>query len=162
MLQVSDSQEERDEEEAQYQDLRDFIVQHLLEKGLTKARDVLQPILLMPRSVRIAFNADLDIENCCVTLVLQLLEKLCPQPEINLEALEALQLWSGRGKVCREELKVPEIEGKRLVTAVLSGGAPSKEHKDSAFLQKIHKASIFPLVGMLPAAGRLPGLGVER
>ena len=35
MLQVSDSQEERDEEEAQYQDLRDFIVQHLLEKGLS-------------------------------------------------------------------------------------------------------------------------------
>ena len=89
-------------------------------------------------------TADLDIENCCVILVLQILEKLCPKPEINPEALEALQLWSAdRGKVCREELKVPEIEGKKLVTAVLSGGAPSKEHKDSAFLQKIQKASIY-------------------
>ena len=31
-------------------------------------------------------TADLDIENCCVTLVLQLLEELCPQPEIDPEA----------------------------------------------------------------------------
>lgn len=35
LLQVSDSQEERDEEESQYQALRDFLVQHLLQKGLS-------------------------------------------------------------------------------------------------------------------------------
>lgn len=63
------------------------------------------------------------------------------------------QLWSAD----REEVKVPEIEGKKLVTAVLSGGAPSNQHKDSAFLQKIQKASIYcRWLSVLQAAAKLP------
>ena len=87
---------------------------------------------------------DLDIENCCATLVLQLLEKLKPNPPMPEEALKALRRWTdNRRLVCREELQVSDSHGKKLVTAWLSGGTPDKSFKDIPFARNIQRASIY-------------------
>ena len=87
---------------------------------------------------------DLDIENCCAALVLQLVDKLCPKPAMPEDVRQALQRWKdSRSRVCREELEVTDREGKKLVTAVLSGATPTKSQMDIPFVRNIHRASIY-------------------
>ena len=87
---------------------------------------------------------DLDIENCCATLALQLVDKLKPNPPMPEEAREALRRWTdSRRLVCREELKVSDSLGKKIVTAWLSGGTPDKSFKDIPFVKSIQRASIY-------------------
>ena len=57
---------------------------------------------------------------------------------------QALQRWTdSRSRVCREELKVTAREGKKLVTALLSGATPDKSQVDIPFVRNIHRASIY-------------------
>ena len=97
---------------------------------------------------------DLDIENCCAALVLQLLQKLKPNPPMPDAALQALQRWvvDSRASVCREELGVPLQEGKKLVTALLSGAAPSSSQATTNFVKNIQRASILPALASLLCA----------
>ena len=57
---------------------------------------------------------------------------------------QALQRWTdSRSRVCREELKVTAREGKKLVTALLSGATPDKSQEDIPCVRNIHRASIY-------------------
>eukprot|EP00438_Fugacium_kawagutii_P034932 Skav206393 [mRNA] locus=scaffold834:643982:646531:- [translate_table: standard] len=87
---------------------------------------------------------DLGIENCCATLVLQIMEKLQPKPPMPEEAAQALRRWVGsRADVCRDELKLTGQEGKKLVTALLSGATPRNSHAEIPFVKDIQRASIY-------------------
>eukprot|EP00438_Fugacium_kawagutii_P027022 Skav232520 [mRNA] locus=scaffold1096:926666:934699:- [translate_table: standard] len=89
-------------------------------------------------------TVDLDIENCCGNLVLQLVAKLQPKPGMPEDAANALRRWTqGRKDVCLQDLRLSEAEGKQIVTSVLSGGAPPQSHKDEPFLLSMQKASIY-------------------
>eukprot|EP00435_Cladocopium_sp_Y103_P008302 s3962_g2.t1 len=90
-----------------------------------------------------AHTVDLDIQNCCASLALQLLQKLKPKPELPKKAMQALERWvADREGVCSEELKLSEPEGKHLVTAILSGAAPSGTEPPE-ILQHFQQASIY-------------------
>lgn len=97
-----------------------------------------------------AHTIDLDIENCCATLVLQLIEKLRPQPPMPEEAVQALRQWtSNRASVCREELKVSEREGKSFVTALLSGATPDRARAQTFHLLRASRGRPFISDGLL-------------
>jgi hypothetical protein len=90
-----------------------------------------------------AHTADLDIQNCCASLALQLLQKLKPKPELPQKAMQALERWvADRESVCSEELKLTEPEGKQLVTATLSGAQPS-EKEPPEILRHFQQVSIY-------------------
>eukprot|EP00435_Cladocopium_sp_Y103_P017516 s1987_g4.t1 len=89
-------------------------------------------------------TVDLDIQNCCASLTLQLLQKLKPQPPMPQKALEALQGWvADRQSLCETELKLTEPEGKKLVTEILSGATPPTSDNQPEILKHFHQASIY-------------------
>ena len=92
----------------------------------------------------LSHTVDLDIKNCCVTLVLQLLEKLEPSPPMPAEAIGALKQWQqARSTVCANILKVSVAEGKQVVNAIISGGSPPDRLKECAFVRQVQRASAY-------------------
>ena len=89
-------------------------------------------------------TVDLDISNCCLSLVLQLLEKAAPEPSLPDEACAALKQWlESREKVCESFLHVPVPEGKQIVNKVINGGAPPEHLKRCDFIAKLQIASAY-------------------
>jgi len=75
---------------------------------------------------------DLDIENCCFTILHQLVVRLeSPLPAEMLSVLERLALH--RGKVCTEELQVNESTGKDILNRILNGGGIPDQLKGNEF-----------------------------
>ena len=92
----------------------------------------------------LAHTMDLDIKNCCVTLTLQLLDKLDPSPPMPEEALSALKQWrQDRATICKDVLKVSNSEGKQIVNAIIGGGMPPEKLKDSVFIRHLQRASAY-------------------
>lgn len=73
--------------------------------------------LLFPHTV------DLDIQSCCLTILVQLYDKLLPQPPLPDEVLSFLRRCvADRKAVCEKELQVSPVEGKQIINSVLHGG----------------------------------------
>ena len=73
--------------------------------------------LLFPHTV------DLDIQSCCLTILVQLYDKLLPQPPLPDEVLSFLRRCvADRKAVCEKELRVSPVEGKQIINSVLHGG----------------------------------------
>ena len=94
--------------------------------------------LLFPHTV------DLDIQNCCLTILLQLYEKLSPQPPLPGPALDFLrQCVQDRAAVCTQKLQVPLSEGKQLINSVLHGASLPSKFKDCSYAKLLQQLSIY-------------------
>ena len=92
----------------------------------------------------LSHTVDLDIRNCCITLTLQLLEKLEPSPPLPNDVLESLKEWvTSRERVCQDILKLPVAEGKQVVNAILNGGTLPEKLKDCTWTRRLQRASIY-------------------
>lgn len=89
-------------------------------------------------------SRDLDIANCCVTIMLQLLDKLKPSPEMPAQVKAVLVEWhQSRQKVCEKLLQVAYAEGKALVNRVLNGGSVPPKLQNNEWLKRMQQAGIY-------------------
>ena len=96
------------------------------------------------QAVALADTIDLDIENCCFTLLLQVLEKVEPQHESWPSVKETLRLCATQRKhVIENKLKLTLPEGKFVLQKVLNGGLPPDTLASNAFIQELQRASLF-------------------
>lgn len=87
---------------------------------------------------------DLDIENCCFVLILQLLTKLELVTCMPEEYMQVIQRCAeDRAGVITDELKTTANHGKHILTSVLNGGAPPAGYEGNAFLMRLSRASKF-------------------
>ena len=89
-------------------------------------------------------TTDLDIENCCFTLLLQLLDFMKPElPQWAEVRATLVQCSQERDRVIREELGCQKSEGKGILMKVMNGGQPPAQLQKNQFIKKLQQASIF-------------------
>lgn len=89
-------------------------------------------------------TVDLDIENCCFSLSLQLYDKLELKTSMPVSALDALKRCANhRTEVCEEVLHMSVAEGKPILNAVFNGGAIPLVPHGTDFLQALSNAGRF-------------------
>ena len=84
-------------------------------------------------------TVDLDIENCCFSILMQLIDTMKPTFFPAAEK-ECLRCADDRAGVCKE-MDVPMQEGKLLLNSVLNGQSVSDTQKGSKFLKKLQRTS---------------------
>ena len=83
---------------------------------------------------------DLDIRNCCFSLLHQIVAKLEPQPPLPDDLDKLLEELAHRRDSVISRLSVSQADGKEILNAVMNGGtAPDnlKDHEDIKRLQKL-------------------------
>ena len=83
---------------------------------------------------------DLDIQNCCLTLLQQILAEVDPQPPLpdNLKLLDRLvNDWAGVLK----QLGLHIVEGKEMINTVLNGGNPPPTLKNNEIVRDLQRIS---------------------
>ena len=89
-------------------------------------------------------TADLDIQTCCLAILVQLYEKIAPQPPLPDGVLNfLLRCVSNRKDVCEKELKVSASDGKQIINSVLHGGALPAEVKERESGKALLRLSIY-------------------
>ena len=85
-------------------------------------------------------TVDLDIQNCCFSILKQMLDKVNPKyfPDVERECLE--RCADDRAGVCKE-MDVPPSEGKVLLNSVLNGQSVSDSQKGCKFLKTLQRTS---------------------
>ena len=92
----------------------------------------------------LSHTTDLDIENCCFSLLLQLLDFLkIDQPEWPRlrEVLE--DCAKHRDRVNSEQLGVTRSQGKQLLMKVMNGGQPPTALQENSFVRKLQELSVY-------------------
>ncbi|CAE7836607.1 unnamed protein product [Symbiodinium sp. CCMP2592] len=88
-------------------------------------------------------TTDLDISNCCLTLVQQILQKLEPQPALPEELAALLDDIVQRRTDFLSELDLHLVGGKELINTVFNGGSPPDELKGHSRIKKLQKLSLY-------------------
>ncbi|CAE7445428.1 unnamed protein product [Symbiodinium sp. CCMP2592] len=88
-------------------------------------------------------TVDLDIHNCCLTLIHQLLQKLSPDPPLADDLAEVLDEVTHRRADFVAKLNVQISEGKDIITTVFNGGAPPGKLKDNQLIKKLQKIALY-------------------
>ena len=86
---------------------------------------------------------DLDIQNCCLTLLQQIIAQTAPQPPIPDDLAELMgRLVKDRAGV-RRQLGLYIVEGKEMINTVLNGGRPPTLLKSNEIIQGLQKISLY-------------------
>ncbi|CAE7810987.1 unnamed protein product [Symbiodinium sp. CCMP2592] len=89
-------------------------------------------------------TVDLDIENCCFVLMLQIMDRLSPtHPSWKSVRCTLEQCAKERNAIIAEQLKMCQKDGKSLMIKVFNGGTPPPSLVGNEFLFKLQKASLF-------------------
>ncbi|CAE7587277.1 unnamed protein product [Symbiodinium natans] len=92
----------------------------------------------------LADTVDLDIENSCFSLILQLLDKLEPQHDSWPGVRQTLDACANRrAEVIQSKLQKDKSTGKSLLQKIFNGGAPPAELAENVFVQDLQRASLF-------------------
>ena len=100
-----------------------------------------------PRRVQhitLPHTQDLDIHNCCLSILKQLLDKTNPTPALPEELQKVLNTCADeRDSFVRNYMKISLPEGKSIINSILSGGLPpATMHREPAIL-KLQSLSIY-------------------
>ena len=87
-------------------------------------------------------TVDLDIENCCFCLSLQILDKLEVRHGVPPEILDCVKKCATeRESICEQCLQLDVASGKKILTAVFNGSAVPLQLEKNEFLKKVQVAS---------------------
>ena len=82
---------------------------------------------------------DLDIQNCCLTLLQQIISKTAPQPPMPDDLVQLMdRLVKDRAGVLKE-LSLHTVEGKEMINTVLNGGSPPTSLRNNEIVQSLQK-----------------------
>ena len=94
--------------------------------------------------VSLPHTVDLDIENCCFVLMLQILDRMEPDHAEWPSVRETLSACAeDREKVIQEQLGVCRGLGKSILLKVFNGGQPPSELSNKPFVKSLQRASLF-------------------
>ena len=86
---------------------------------------------------------DLDIQNCCLTLLQQIISKTAPQPPTPVDLVQLMdRLVKDRAGVLKE-LSLHTVEGKEMINTVLNGGSPPTSLRNNEIVQGLQKISLY-------------------
>ncbi|OLQ04697.1 hypothetical protein AK812_SmicGene12194 [Symbiodinium microadriaticum] len=86
---------------------------------------------------------DLDIQNCCLTLLQQIISKTAPQPPMPVDLVQLMdRLVKDRAGVLKE-LSLHTVEGKEMINTVLNGGSPPTSLRNNEIVQGLQKISLY-------------------
>ena len=87
---------------------------------------------------------DLDIHNCCLCILKQLLDKMAPDPGLPQELQTLLlQCVNTRDSFIRDFLKVPVPEGKCIIGSILNGGLPPTGLQKEPIILQLQSMGIY-------------------
>ena len=90
-----------------------------------------------------AHCVDLDIQNCCLTLVYQILEKIKPTPALPQKLSELLYELAYKREDFFRKINAHHSEGKQLVNTVVNGGRIPDNFKNDENVQSLQKLSLY-------------------
>ena len=90
-----------------------------------------------------AHTLDFDIQNCAVTLLSQIIDKIKPKPALPEELSKVLERLATERTAFLSELGVDSVRGKKIVNTVLNGGSPPESLKTNDNILKLQKISIY-------------------
>ncbi|CAE7258342.1 unnamed protein product [Symbiodinium microadriaticum] len=86
---------------------------------------------------------DLDIQNCCLTLLQQILAQTVPQPAMPDDLAHLMdRLVKDRAGVLKQ-IGLHIVEGKEMINTVLNGGNPPTSLKNNELIQGLQKISLY-------------------
>ena len=86
---------------------------------------------------------DLDIQNCCLTLLQQIISKTAPQPPMPDDLVQLMdRLVKDRAGVLKQ-LSLHTVEGKEMINTVLNGGSPPTSLRNNEIVQGLQKISLY-------------------
>ena len=88
-------------------------------------------------------TTDLDISNCCLTLVQQIISKVQPQPPLPDELAQLLDDMVKKRTQFVSELDLHIVEGKEVINTVFNGGNPPDRLKGHPHIRKLQKLSMY-------------------
>ncbi|CAE7834976.1 unnamed protein product [Symbiodinium sp. CCMP2592] len=86
---------------------------------------------------------DLDIQNCCLTLLQQILAQTAPQPAMPDDLAQLLDRLAKDRTGVLQQLGLNIVEGKEVINTVLNGGSPPTSLKGNAVVKGIQKISLY-------------------
>ena len=88
-------------------------------------------------------SADLDIENCCLCLTYQILQKIKPAPALPNHLWNLLEELAHRRSDFIQKLNTNHTDGKHLVNTVLNGGSIPDKFKENENMRQLQKLSLY-------------------
>ena len=104
----------------------------------------------------LSHTTDLDIENCCFSLLLQLLDFMKPvQKHWSAMCFILVDCAQNRSRVIANKLGLPQSQGKYLLMKLLNGGQAPAGLADNPSLRKCSSFSFLSMAGMHSSSGCL-------
>ena len=88
-------------------------------------------------------TVDLDIHNCCLTRVYQIVQKLSPDPALPEELGIVFDQVANKRAEFISNLGLQSAEGKEVINTVFNGGAPPTKLKDNEAIKKLQKVALY-------------------
>ena len=88
-------------------------------------------------------KTDLDIQNCCLTIIQQIIRKTMPDPALPQDLEEALDEVTNRRAEILQKLGEQPVEGKEIINTVLNGGTPPSHLREHDLIKKLQQISIY-------------------
>ena len=86
---------------------------------------------------------DLDIQNCCLTLLQQIIYKTAPQPPMPDDLVQLMDRFVKDRAGVLKELSLHTVEGKEMINTVLNGGRPPTSLRNNEIVQGLQKNSLY-------------------
>ncbi|CAE7292816.1 unnamed protein product [Symbiodinium sp. CCMP2592] len=88
-------------------------------------------------------TVDLDIHNCCLTLIYQIVQKLSPDPALPDDLDVVFKQVAEKRSDFITKIGLQHAEGKDVINTVFNGGAPPKKLKDCEEIKKLQRIALF-------------------
>ncbi|CAE7201047.1 unnamed protein product [Symbiodinium sp. CCMP2456] len=88
-------------------------------------------------------TVDLDVQNCCLTLVQQIIAKTCPEPPLPEDLAQILDNVVKNRTEFVKKLGLGISEGKDVINTVFNGGSPPSSLKNNELIIGLQKISLY-------------------
>ena len=89
------------------------------------------------------YTVDLDIHNCCLTLVYQIVQKLSPDPALPEELGVVFDQVANNRAEFIASLGLQSAEGKEVINTVFNGGAAPKKLRDNETIKQLQRIALY-------------------
>ena len=88
-------------------------------------------------------TVDLDISNCCLALVHQIIKRTNPDPSLPEDLLTLFDQIANRRSEFIASVGLEHSEGKDVINTVFNGGSPPSKLKDKEPIKNLQKIALY-------------------